>query len=100
MAEAILAHTFLRKTIKVEFGYDELGAVAESFGLSDQRAVFVNQGMPVPGEIGSRFPGSGGDIEIGRKTAGGLVRGQRVAVFVLADGDIGGGKIQDHRGAR
>src|SRR3970282_1526554 len=34
------------------------------------------------------------------ETAGGLVRNQAVAVFVLADGDIRGGKIQDNRRAR
>ena len=72
----------LTQQVEVDVGCRDLTGPGEPLSLGQQRGVFVDRGLTVPGEVGRRFARSRGRVDIGRKTAS---RG-RLAVQVAAAG--------------
>ena len=68
--------------------------------LGEPLAVLVHERMPVPGQIGRRFAGAGGRVEIGRHAFRRLRRAQQPAVVGLADRDVAGREVRDDRRSR
>ena len=66
-------------------------------GLGDPIAVFVDQGVAIPGEIGGRFAGPGSRIKVRGKASRRLIGNQLMAIAGLPHRNIGSGKIQQYR---
>jgi hypothetical protein len=99
VAERVLAHAIGEQAPEVDVGERHLRLVGKALGFGDQRAVFVDDGVPVPREVGGRFAKAGGAVQIGRKAARRLVGHQLVAVALLADHDVGSREVGDDRRA-
>ena len=79
---------FLCQHIEVDIGDRRLVRHGKPFGLGQSIAVLEHRGLAVPGEVGGRFAGPGGGIQIRRQTPRGLRPAQQTAGLGLADGDI------------
>ena len=89
----------LAQEVEIDVGERRPAARRKAFGLGEQHAVLENLGLAVPGEVGRRLPCPGSRIEIGGQAAGGLGLAKKPARLRLADRDVGGGEIGEHRGA-
>src|SRR4051812_1658191 len=97
-AEGVLAHAIGLQAAEVDVGKRELRLRRETLRFGEQRAIFVDEGVAVPREIGGRFALSRGAVEIGGDTARRLVADQLVAVALLAHDDIRRREIGHYRG--
>ena len=89
----------LAQEVEIDVGERHPAARRKAFGLGEQHAVLENLRLAVPGEVGRRLPCPGGRVEIGRQAAGGLRLAEKPPRLRLADRDVGGGEIGEHRGA-
>ena len=93
-------HALLAQAIEVDIGRDHLRPIRETLAFRQELAILEHRDMAVPGEVGCRFSGPGGGIQIGRDAAHRLGAAKIAPRLRLADHDIGSGEIGEDRGAR
>ena len=99
IVEACHAHTILAKTLKIEIGGDALGARGEALGLGEMLAILVDQALAVPSKIGGGFAEARRSVDISGNAFGRLARAEHAPVLCLADGDVAGRQVHEHKRA-
>ena len=99
VAERVLPHALARDALEVDVGGDEVRAVDEALRLGEQVAVLVDQRLAVPAEVGGRFAEPGRRVQVGREAARRLQADEPVPVVRLADRDVRGRQVDEHRRA-
>ena len=99
VVERAHAHALLAEQVEIDIGDRGLVVLGEALGLRQDRAVFVDAGLTVPGKIGGGLAGAGRGVEIGRHAARRLRHAQHAPRVRLADGDVAGRQVGEHRRA-
>ena len=99
VAEARHARAFLAQVIEVEVGGDQAGLGGEADRFREPLAVLVDQRVAVPGEVGGGLAGTRGGVQAAGDAARGMRGAQQPPIVRLADGDVAGGEVGQHRGA-
>ncbi len=99
VAERVLPHPLLRQSLEIDFRADQLRLILETLGLDQDVAVLGNQRVAVPGEVGGRFADARRRVGVCGEASRGLTGDQRAAVVGLANRDVGGREIEQHRRA-
>ncbi len=83
---------------EVDVGDEQLLVVGEALGLGQRVAVLVDHRLAVPGQVGGRLSQASRGVQVGGDRPRGLRAAQAVAVVGLADGDVAGREVGQHRG--
>ena len=83
--------------IEVDVRGDESAGQREALRLGEALAVLVDERLAVPGEIRGRFAGPCGRVQVGGDALRRLCGADQAAIVGLADGDVAGGEIGEHR---
>ena len=75
------------------------GSSGKRARLGEPLAVLVDQRVAVPGEVGGGLAGAGARVHAGRDALRRLRGAQQPPVVGLADRDVAGGEVREHRGA-
>ena len=97
--EAAHLHALVAQQVEVDVGDGELAGRREALGLGQRRAVLEDRGLAVPGEIGGGFARARRGVEIGRHAARRLRGAQQPPRLRLADRDVAGRQVGEHRRA-
>ena len=97
--EAAHLHALVAQQVEVDIGHGELAGRRETLGLGQRRTVLEDRGLAVPGEIGGGFARTGRGVQIGRHAARRLRGAQQPPRLRLADRDVAGGQVGEHRRA-
>src|SRR5699024_10200266 len=81
--------------VQVEVGEGGARALREALALPQQVAAFVDEGLPVPGQVGGRFALAGGGIDVGHLAARGGGGDHQGALIGPAYGDRRAGQVGD-----
>ena len=90
----------LQQHVQVDVGDRRLVRHRKPFGLGQSVAVLEHRGLPVPGQVGGGFPRPRRGIQVCSKAPRRLGTAQQSAGFGLADGDVAGRQVRQHRCAR
>ena len=99
LAEGVLPHPLARDALEVDISGEQVRAVDEALRLREQLSALVDQRLAIPGEIGARLADAGRGVEIGRLATRRLLGDELVPVVGLADRDVGGREVDQHRRA-
>ena len=97
--EARHPHAVLAQALQIDISDDQLRAICEALCLGETLTVFVDQALPVPGEVGGGFPKASRRIDIGGDALARLARAEHPPVLGLADGDVTGRQVHEHKRA-
>ena len=78
----------------------ELLGVAESLRFGQAVGIFVNHRVAVPREVSGGFAEAGGGVQIRRHAFAGLTGAKLPAISGLANGDVAGREVRQHRRPR
>ena len=95
VAEGIHAAAVKRQPLYVYFGYKQRTSGRERCALSQNTAVFGDQGMPGEDRVGGRFTVPAVGVQVGGNQSAGLPGDKTPSVFRLAYRFVGGGQIAD-----
>ena len=105
LGEGVLAHAILGQAVQVDIAGDEVRTIEKSLAFRHKRAVFVDQRLPIPGEVGGGFALTGRAVDVCRQAAAGLIGDKQAPIARFCHGDIGRGDVDEdsrsgHRGIR
>ncbi len=90
-------HALLAQVVQVEVRRDEAALQREAHRLGQPLAVLVDERVAVPGQVGRRFAGTRGRVEVAGDALRRLRRAEQPAVIGLADRDVARRQVGDHR---
>src|SRR5699024_8161160 len=93
VVEGVHAPALGHDPVQVDVGGGGARALWEALTLPQQVAAFVDEGLPVPGQVGGRFALAGGGIEVGHLAARGGGGDHQGALICPADGDRRAGQV-------
>src|SRR5699024_1434557 len=99
VVEGVHAPALGHDPVQVDVGDGGARALWEALALPQQVPAFVDEGLPVPGQVGGRFALAGGGIEVGHLAARGGGGDHQGALICPADGDRRAGQVGDDGGA-
>ena len=97
--EGAVAATFGREAVEVDLRDDEGQVEAEAFGLAEDDAVLGDEAVAAVDDVGARFAGAGGRVDVGGEAAGGLGLHQVAAVGGLGEEFVAGREVAEQGGA-
>ncbi|TWG81110.1 hypothetical protein L602_004500000130 [Cupriavidus gilardii J11] len=98
MAERVGVHALARQPLQVDVGEDHVRVVGKTLRFGQHVAVFVDQRLTVPCEVGGGFALAGRAVQIRREATRRLLADQLMAIAGLADHDIRCGQVDQHGG--
>src|SRR5699024_9267896 len=99
VVEGAHAATLADDAVQIDVRDRGAGALREALGLPQQVTALVDEGLPVPGEVGGGLALARGGVDVGDLGAGGGGAGHELAIVGPTDGDRGAGEVRDHGGA-
>ncbi len=100
VAEARHARALLPQAVEIEVGGDESRLLREADGLGEAFAVFVDQCVAVPGEVGRGFTRARRGVEASGDALRRMRRAEQAAIVGLADGHVARREVRQYRCAR
>ena len=96
LAKTVLAHPLLEQPFEIDLAAHELRFVVIAARLGDEPTVFVDQGLAIPREVGSRFARPSSGVKVRREASRRLIARQTMPVVRLPYRHIRGGQVQQY----
>ena len=99
VVEGALPQPLRHEPLQVDVGHGAGRAGREALGLAEQVAVLVDEGLPVPGQVGRRLTFAGRGIQVCRQAPRRGGAREELAVLGAGHRDRGAGQVGEDRGA-